>query len=151
MRPLFERASDFLTIERADVAPAPVAERIESFDEFEPNMCSGGAVRQVAHSMQCGTPNCHTCCPSNNEIPDRNVMVLRDQWQAAARNLHLANNFAKMTGRICPAPCADSGTHYLRNAPVDAFLRQSASPTRGLPQCRRARSWLNEVTPVSNT
>ena len=55
--------------------------------------------------MNCGIPYCHTGCPVNNQIPDWNDLVYRNDWQDAILNLHSTNNFPEFTGRICPAPC----------------------------------------------
>lgn len=113
-----QRAGNFLTIEREEIKPAPVAERIKSFEEFISTMQDAHAARQAARCMDCGTPYCHTGCPVNNEIPDWNEMVVCGQWKAAARNLHLTNNVPEITGRLCPAPCEEACTLYLHDAPV---------------------------------
>ena len=152
VRSQFERASDFLTIERADVAPAPVAERIKSFDEFVPTMRAGCAARQAARCMDCGTPYCHTGCPINNEIPDWNELVVRGEWRAAARNLHLTNNFPEITGRICPAPCEEACTLYLHDAPVTIKSIERAIADRAFAEGwivpERAASQTNRVVAI---
>jgi glutamate synthase (NADPH/NADH) small chain len=55
--------------------------------------------------MDCGIPFCHQGCPVNNQIPDFNNLVYRDQWREALENLQSTNNFPEFTGRVCPAPC----------------------------------------------
>jgi glutamate synthase (NADPH/NADH) small chain len=54
----------------------------------------------------------------NNQIPDFNELVYRDQWRAALDNLLSTNNFPEFTGRICPAPCEASCTLNIDDAPV---------------------------------
>ena len=68
--------------------------------------------------MDCGIPYCHTGCPVNNQIPDWNDLVYRDQWKTAARNLHSTNNFPEVTGRVCPAPCEAACTLNIDDKPV---------------------------------
>jgi len=77
--------------------------------------------------MDCGIPYCHgtdvitnqpTGCPVNNQIPDWNDLVYRNQWDEAARNLHSTNNFPEVTGRVCPAPCEASCTLNIDENPV---------------------------------
>jgi glutamate synthase (NADPH/NADH) small chain len=68
--------------------------------------------------MDCGIPFCHQGCPVNNQIPDWNHLVYRDQWRAASENLHTTNNFPEFTGRICPAPCEASCTLNIIDTPV---------------------------------
>ena len=73
---------------------------------------------QAARCMDCGIPYCHTGCPVNNQIPDWNDLVYRDQWKTAALNLHSTNNFPEVTGRVCPAPCEASCTLNIDDKPV---------------------------------
>jgi glutamate synthase (NADPH/NADH) small chain len=54
----------------------------------------------------------------NNQIPDFNELVHRDQWRAALDNLQSTNNFPEFTGRICPAPCEASCTLNIPDTPV---------------------------------
>ena len=68
--------------------------------------------------MDCGIPYCHTGCPVNNQIPDWNDLVYRNQWKTAAQNLHSTNNFPEVTGRVCPAPCEASCTLNIDDNPV---------------------------------
>ena len=68
--------------------------------------------------MNCGIPFCHTGCPVNNQIPDFNDLVSRDDWRDALEVLHSTNNFPEFTGRICPAPCEAACTLNLDDAPV---------------------------------
>jgi glutamate synthase (NADPH) small chain len=68
--------------------------------------------------MDCGIPYCHRGCPVNNQIPDFNDLVYRDDWREASLNLHSTNNFPEFTGRVCPAPCEAACTLNLEDAPV---------------------------------
>jgi glutamate synthase (NADPH/NADH) small chain len=68
--------------------------------------------------MDCGIPYCQTGCPVNNQIPDWNDLVYKDNWEQAARNLHSTNNFPEVTGRVCPAPCEASCTLNIDDNPV---------------------------------
>ena len=73
---------------------------------------------QAARCMDCGIPFCHQGCPVNNQIPDWNNLVYRDQWKLALDNLHSTNNFPEFTGRVCPAPCEASCTLNIDDNPV---------------------------------
>src|ERR1700744_3488902 len=68
--------------------------------------------------MDCGIPFCHQGCPVNNQIPDWNNLVYRDQWRTALETLHSTNNFPEFTGRVCPAPCEASCTLNIQDDPV---------------------------------
>ncbi|MEO8113794.1 MAG: glutamate synthase subunit beta, partial [Phenylobacterium sp.] len=57
-------------------------------------------------------------CPVNNQIPDFNNLVYRDQWREALDNLQSTNNFPEFTGRICPAPCEAACTLNIDDSPV---------------------------------
>ena len=99
------KPTGFLEIERSDrtyVQPLPLTE----------------VSRQASRCMDCGIPFCHQGCPVNNQIPDFNNLVYRDQWKAALENLQSTNNFPEFTGRICPAPCEASCTLNIPDTPV---------------------------------
>ena len=55
--------------------------------------------------MDCGTPFCHSACPVNNQIPEWNELVQKNDYKNAWDRLSETNNFPEITGRICPAPC----------------------------------------------
>jgi glutamate synthase (NADPH/NADH) small chain len=99
------KITGFLEFERNDRHYQPVEERIKHWGEFVLPLPEEDNKQQAARCMDCGIPYCHTGCPVNNQIPDWNDLVYRDQWEEAARNLHSTNNFPEVTGRICPAPC----------------------------------------------
>jgi glutamate synthase (NADPH/NADH) small chain len=81
--------------------------------------------------MDCGIPFCHNGCPVNNQIPDWNNLVYREQWQQALVNLHSTNNFPEFTGRICPAPCEAACTLNIDDNPVTIKTIECAIVDRG--------------------
>jgi glutamate synthase (NADPH/NADH) small chain len=84
--------------------------------------------------MDCGIPYCHSACPVNNQIPDWNDLVYRDNWQEAARNLHSTNNFPEVTGRVCPAPCEASCTLNIEDNPVTIKTIECAIADRAITE-----------------
>src|SRR4026208_1838354 len=117
----------FLDLERSDRDSLPVEERIRNYKEFVLPLPEKDIREQAARCMNCGVPYCHgtntitnqpTGCPVNNQIPDWNDLVYRNQWDEAARNLHSTNNFPEVTGRVCPAPCEASCTLNIDENPV---------------------------------
>jgi glutamate synthase (NADPH/NADH) small chain len=112
------KITGFLEIERQDRHYEPVAERVRDYREFVIPLSEQATRDQAARCMDCGIPYCHTGCPVDNQIPDWNDLVYRDDWQEASRNLHSTNNFPEFTGRICPAPCEASCTLNIIDEPV---------------------------------
>ena len=121
------KVTGFLEFEREDRDYQPVAERIKHWHEFVLPLPEKEIRDQAARCMDCGVPYCHgvsritgapTRCPVNNQIPDWNDLVYRDNWEEAARNLHSTNNFPEFTGRVCPAPCEASCTLNINENPV---------------------------------
>ena len=121
------KVTGFLEFEREDRDYQPVAERIKHWREFVLPLPEKEIRDQAARCMDCGVPYCHgvsritgapTGCPVNNQIPDWNDLVYRDNWEEAARNLHSTNNFPEFTGRVCPAPCEASCTLNINENPV---------------------------------
>jgi len=102
------KPTGFKEYAREGLRYAPVADRIEHFNEFYALPDDLGT--QAARCMDCGIPFCHKGCPVNNIIPDWNDLVYRDNWREASRVLHSTNNFPEFTGRICPAPCEEACT-----------------------------------------
>src|SRR5262245_58875574 len=99
------KPTGFLEIKRKDRSYAKPDDRVKTYREFLKRMPIEEVREQAARCMDCGIPFCHNGCPVNNQIPDWNSLVHRDQWRAALDNLHSTNNFPEFTGRICPAPC----------------------------------------------
>jgi glutamate synthase (NADPH/NADH) small chain len=112
------KITGFLEIERQDRQYEPVAQRLKDYNEFVVPLSEKATRDQAARCMDCGIPYCHAGCPVNNQIPDWNDLVYRDDWQEASRNLHSTNNFPEFTGRICPAPCEASCTLNIIDVPV---------------------------------
>ncbi len=112
------KITGFLEIERDDRDYAPVAERLKHYKEFVLPLSEKETRDQAARCMDCGIPYCHNGCPVNNQIPDWNDLVYRNDWETAIRNLHSTNNFPEFTGRICPAPCEASCTLNIIDEPV---------------------------------
>jgi glutamate synthase (NADPH/NADH) small chain len=112
------KITGFLEIDREDRRYTPVNERVQNYKEFVIPLSEKETRDQAARCMDCGIPYCHNGCPVNNQIPDWNDLVYRDDWKTASRNLHSTNNFPEFTGRICPAPCEASCTLNLIDKPV---------------------------------
>jgi glutamate synthase (NADPH/NADH) small chain len=112
------KVTGFLEIDRFDRRYAPASDRIRNYKEFTIPLSEEATKDQAARCMDCGIPYCHNGCPVNNQIPDWNDLVYRGNWEEASRNLHSTNNFPEFTGRICPAPCEQSCTLNLNDAPV---------------------------------
>ena len=96
--------------------------------------------------MDCGIPYCHNGCPVNNQIPDWNDLVYRDQWKTAALNLHSTNNFPEVTGRVCPAPCEASCTLNIDDNPVTIKTIECAIADKAF-----AEGWIAPEPPESKT
>jgi glutamate synthase (NADPH/NADH) small chain len=112
------KVTGFLEIERQDRTSAKPEERINNYHEFVKPLPYADVSKQAARCMDCGIPFCHQGCPVNNQIPDWNNLVYRDQWRTASENLHTTNNFPEFTGRVCPAPCEASCTLNIIDTPV---------------------------------
>jgi glutamate synthase (NADPH) small chain len=67
----------------------------------------------------------------NNQIPDFNDLVYKDDWHEALSNLQSTNNFPEFTGRVCPAPCEASCTLNLEDNPVTIKTIECAIGDRG--------------------
>ena len=112
------KPTGFLEIERSDRTYDKVAARLKTWKEFVQPLPLPKVAEQAARCMDCGIPFCHQGCPVNNQIPDWNDLVYRDQWKLALENLHSTNNFPEFTGRVCPAPCEASCTLNIDDNPV---------------------------------
>jgi glutamate synthase (NADPH/NADH) small chain len=112
------KPTGFLEIERHDRAYEKADMRVKTWNEFVKPLPYAEVARQAARCMDCGIPFCHQGCPVNNQIPDWNNLVYRDQWRTALDNLHTTNNFPEFTGRVCPAPCEASCTLNIDDNPV---------------------------------
>ena len=112
------KTTGFMEIARRERPYEKVEARKKTWTEFVKPLPYPDVQTQAARCMDCGIPFCHQGCPVNNQIPDWNHLVYRDQWQAALDNLHSTNNFPEFTGRICPAPCEASCTLNIDDNPV---------------------------------
>lgn len=117
------KVTGFLEIDRQDRKYRPASDRIRNYKEFVIPLPEANLRDQASRCMDCGIPFCHDVkglkgCPVNNQIPDWNDLVYRDEWELASHNLHSTNNFPEFTGRICPAPCEASCTLNIVDSPV---------------------------------
>jgi glutamate synthase (NADPH) small chain len=112
------KVTGFLELERSDRHYAPVEERLTHYREFVVPLAEDSLKGQASRCMNCGIPYCHNGCPVNNIIPDWNHLVYEGDWRNALEVLHSTNNFPEFTGRICPAPCEESCTLNIDDAPV---------------------------------
>jgi len=112
------KPTGFLEIERRDRGYDKPSARLKTWKEFVHPLSAPELRQQAARCMSCGVPFCHQGCPVNNQIPDFNELIYRDQWQAALENLQSTNNFPEFTGRVCPAPCEASCTLNIDDNPV---------------------------------
>lgn len=112
------KTTGFMEFARQERAYAPVADRLQHYQEFVIPLSEGDVRQQGARCMDCGIPFCHQGCPVNNLIPDWNDLVYRGDWQRASEVLHATNNFPEFTGRICPAPCEAACTLNIDDRPV---------------------------------
>jgi glutamate synthase (NADPH/NADH) small chain len=140
------KITGFLEIERQDRPYAPVSERVRHFREFVKPLSEQQTRDQAARCMDCAIPYCHTGCPVNNQIPDWNDLVYRDDWETAITNLHSTNNFPEFTGRICPAPCEAACTLNLIDQPVTIKTIECAIIDRAWQE-----GWVKPEPPASKT
>ncbi|HEY1721086.1 MAG TPA: glutamate synthase subunit beta [Magnetospirillaceae bacterium] len=128
------KPTGFKEFARAEHQSEPVAERLKHFREFTVPEDQGALKTQASRCMDCGVPFCHTGCPVNNMIPDWNDLVYHEDWRTALDTLHSTNNFPEITGRICPAPCEESCTLKLHDAPVAIKDIEYAIAERGFKE-----------------
>ena len=112
------KPTGFLEIDRRDRGYEAPEARLKTWTEFVKPLPTVEVAAQAARCMDCGIPFCHQGCPVNNQIPDFNNLVYRDQWREALDNLQSTNNFPEFTGRVCPAPCEASCTLNIQDTPV---------------------------------
>ena len=112
------KPTGFLEVERQDRGYEKPESRLKTWKEFVHPLPQPTLVQQASRCMDCGIPYCHNGCPVNNQIPDFNNLVYREQWRDALENLQSTNNFPEFTGRVCPAPCEASCTLNIVDTPV---------------------------------
>ena len=140
------KITGFLEIERHDRSYEKPEIRVKSFTEFVKPLSAEEMNDQAARCMDCGIPFCHNGCPVNNQIPDWNNLVYREQWQQAVGNLHSTNNFPEFTGRICPAPCEAACTLNIDDNPVTIKTIECAIVDRGWEE-----GWIVPMPPERRT
>ena len=140
------KITGFLEIERHDRGYEKTELRLKSFKEFVKPLPAKALNDQAARCMDCGIPFCHTGCPVNNQIPDWNNLVYREQWEQASINLHSTNNFPEFTGRVCPAPCEAACTLNIDDTPVTIKTIECAIVDRGWEE-----GWIVPIPPQSKT
>jgi glutamate synthase (NADPH/NADH) small chain len=140
------KPTGFLEIERRERGYDKPSERLKTWREFVHPLAEGELERQAARCMACGIPFCHQGCPVNNQIPDWNDLVYRDQWRVALDNLHSTNNFPEFTGRICPAPCEAACTLNIDDNPVTIKTIECQIVDRGW-----AEGWIEPQLPAQPT
>ena len=112
------KETGFLEVDREDRGYEDPKKRLKTYKEFIVPLPEDKLRKQASRCMNCGIPYCHNGCPVNNQIPDWNDLVYKDDWQDALENLLSTNNFPEFTGRICPAPCEASCTLNIDDNPV---------------------------------
>jgi glutamate synthase (NADPH/NADH) small chain len=140
------KITGFLEIDRHDRGYAPVADRLHHYREFVVPLSEDATRKQAARCMDCGIPYCHSGCPVNNQIPDWNDLVYRDDWHEASRNLHSTNNFPEFTGRVCPAPCEAACTLNIIDKPVTIKTIECAIVDRAWKE-----GWVKPLPPDRRT
>jgi glutamate synthase (NADPH) small chain len=140
------KPTGFLEIAREDRHYDKVAVRRQHWREFLEPLPEPTLRAQAARCMDCGIPFCHEGCPVNNQIPDWNNLVYRDQWRTALTNLHSTNNFPEFTGRICPAPCEAACTLNIDDNPVTIKTIECAIVDRGWDE-----GWIVPLVPAAKT
>jgi glutamate synthase (NADPH) small chain len=137
------KITGFLEIDRHDRGYEKPEQRLKTFKEFVKPLPDEELNGQAARCMDCGIPFCHNGCPVNNQIPDWNNLVYREQWEQASLNLHSTNNFPEFTGRVCPAPCEASCTLNIDDTPVTIKTIECAIVDRGWTE-----GWIRPLPPV---
>jgi glutamate synthase (NADPH/NADH) small chain len=140
------KITGFLEIDRHDRPYEKTDARLKTYKEFVVPLPPAELNGQAARCMDCGIPFCHNGCPVNNQIPDWNNLVYREQWEQASINLHSTNNFPEFTGRVCPAPCEASCTLNIDDNPVTIKTIECAIVDRAWEE-----GWLRPEPPATRT
>ncbi len=140
------KPTGFMEYPRQDRVYAPVADRINNYQEFMIPLSEDALNMQGARCMDCGIPFCHNACPVDNIIPDWNDLVYKGDWRRALEILHSTNNFPEFTGRICPSPCQEACTLNLEDEPVTIKTIEYSIIERGWEE-----GWIKPEIPVHKT
>jgi len=101
----YGKVTGFLEIDRQDRRYRPASDRIRHFREFVIPLSQDATKDQAARCMNCGVPYCMgngslapgtPGCPVNNQIPDFNDLVYRDNWQDRALQSALHQQFPRI-------------------------------------------------------
>jgi glutamate synthase (NADPH/NADH) small chain len=140
------KETGFLEVDREDRGYEDPKKRLKTYKEFIVPLPEDKLRKQASRCMNCGIPYCHNGCPVNNQIPDWNDLVYKDDWQDALENLHSTNNFPEFTGRICPAPCEASCTLNIIDQPVTIKSIEMAIADKGWKE-----GWIKPRPPERKT
>jgi len=140
------KPTGFLELGRGERGYLPVEDRLKTYTEFVVPMTDPEVRDQGARCMDCGIPFCHHGCPVNNQIPDWNDLVYRDEWREALVNLHSTNNFPEFTGRICPAPCEEACVLNINDDSVAIKTIECAIVDKGFEE-----GWVSPEPPERKT
>jgi len=140
------KETGFLEVDREDRGYENPKTRIANYKEFVVPLPEDNLRKQASRCMNCGIPYCHNGCPVNNQIPDWNDLVYKDEWLDALENLHSTNNFPEFTGRICPAPCEASCTLNIIDQPVTIKTIEMQIADRGWKE-----GWIKPLPPEHKT
>ena len=155
------KVTGFLEIDRQDRQYAPAGDRMRHWKEFVIPLSEEATRDQAARCMNCGIPYCHTGCPVNNQIPDWNDLVYRNDWQEAIAQpafdqqlpgVHRPRLPGAMRGVVHAQPRRDAGHHqddrmHDRRPGVGEGLDQ-ARARRPRSPARRSR-WSAQGRPAS--
>lgn len=108
----------FLEINRKPAGYRPVNERIKDYSEVEQVLNLKDRQDQASRCMDCGIPFCSWGCPINNNMPEWQDAIYRNDWKEAITVLSQTNSFPEVTGRVCPAPCEHACTLNIHDEPV---------------------------------
>ncbi len=121
----------FLEVERKPAGYRPVHERVKDYSEVEQTLNEQDRKDQASRCMDCGIPFCSWGCPINNNMPEFQDAMFLGDWETAAKNLHMTNNFPEFTGRVCPAPCEHACTLNIHEEPVTIRENECAVAEKG--------------------
>ena len=104
------KTSGFLDYARRERPSLPPLARLESFEEFHPELGAAERREQGGRCMNCGVPFCQSeyGCPLHNLIPEWNDEIWLGNLPHALSRLLKTNEFPEFTGRVCPALCENA-------------------------------------------
>ena len=144
------KITGFLEIDREDRTYEPAADRVRHYREFIIPPSEAEITRQAARCMDCGIPYCHTGCPVNNQIPDWNDLVYQSDWEVAAQQPALDQQFPRSDRPHLPGAvrgCLHAQHH--RRAGHHQDRSNAPSPTRPSPKAGCSPSRRQRPRPAS--